>query len=104
LGDAKEDWTILRAFSGAIGKTLPYDNIDALRNRMIEANPAFDALGEITPATWEALGAEGQMDGAPFVSPVENFYMTDPISRASITMARCTDVHAGGTEKTGTDG
>ena len=45
------------------------------------------------------------MDAAPFVSPVRNFYMTDPISRASLTMAECTRLLAGGAKgMTGTDG
>jgi NADH-quinone oxidoreductase subunit G len=104
LGEAKEDWAIIRAFSAVIGKTLPYDALDAVRARMVEANPNFAALDEITPARWEDFGAAGDMAPAPFVSPVDNFYMTDPISRASITMAQCTEMLAGNGEKTGTDG
>jgi NADH-quinone oxidoreductase subunit G len=104
LGEAKEDWAILRAFSGVIGKTLPYDSVNALRQRMIEANPVFGALDEVTPASWEAFGAEGKMDDVDFVSPVQNFDMTDPISRASITMARCTELLSPQQGKTGTDG
>ncbi|MDX1484372.1 MAG: NADH-quinone oxidoreductase subunit NuoG [Alphaproteobacteria bacterium] len=104
LGQAKEDWAILRAASAVLGKTLPYDSIDALRARMGDANPIFAALDEITSAPWQAFGAAGDMDPAPFLSPVENFYMTDPISRASITMARCTEMLAGDGRKTGTDG
>jgi NADH-quinone oxidoreductase subunit G len=44
------------------------------------------------------------MDNAPFVSPINNFYMTDPISRASVTMAQCAETYLKQTEKTGTDG
>ncbi|MEE8084195.1 MAG: hypothetical protein V3T46_03135, partial [Alphaproteobacteria bacterium] len=60
--------------------------------------------GAIVPAPWAEFGAAGDMDPAPFVTPIDNFYMTDPISRASVTMARCTEMLAGGGEKTGTDG
>jgi NADH-quinone oxidoreductase subunit G len=104
LGDAKEDWAILRAFSGVIGKTLPYDSLDELRTRMIGDNASLGALDAIVPAAWDEFGEAGEMDPAPFASPVANFYMTDPISRASITMAKCTETLAAGGERTGTDG
>ena len=103
-GDAKEDWAIIRAISAVLGKTLPYDSLDALRDRIVDANAVFGELDAVTPARWEDFGAAGDMDGASFVSPIDNFYMTDPISRASITMAQCTEMSAGGREKTGTDG
>ncbi len=104
LGDAKEDWAILRAFSAVIGKTLPYDSLDQLRTRMIGDTPSLGALDAIVPAPWEEFGEAGEMDAAPFTSPVANFYMTDPISRASVTMAKCTEMRAAGGERTGTDG
>jgi len=103
-GEAKEDWAIIRAFSAACGKTLPYDSLDALRARMVEANPGFGEPGTIVPAPWAEFGVAGDMDPVPFASPIDNFYMTDPISRASVTMARCTEMLAGGGENTGTDG
>jgi len=104
-GDAREDWTILRALSAALGKTLPYDDIGALRGRMEEIRPGFADIGAVEPAGWQGFGADGAMDAEPFVSPVENFYMTDAISRASEIMAECTRVILGrGTGKTGTDG
>ncbi len=87
-----------------IGKTLPYDSLDALRARMAEANPVFDAIDEAIPAEWQGFGEGGPIDPWPFASPVENFYMTDPISRASITMAQCSELHAASAGKTGTDG
>ena len=104
LGEAREDWAILRAFSGVIGKVLPYDDAGALRARMAEVNPVFGALDAVTPAPWGPFGEEGGMSDAPFVSPVANYYMTDPISRASETMARCTEVLRPAHGKTGTHG
>ena len=104
-GEAREDWTILRALSAHLGCTLPYDDIDAVRARMAEINSGFDDPDRVGAAPWGAFGAAGAMDAAPFASPVANFYMTDPISRASETMAECTRLligtHIG---KTGTDG
>ena len=105
-GEAREDWTILRALSEVVGKRLPYDNLGELRQRLIEANPVFAAVDQTEAAAWGAFGQDGAMDAAPFVSPIGNFYMTDPISRASETMAECTEAFGLGASKgaTGTDG
>ena len=88
-GDAREDWTIVRALSAALGVALPYDDLPALRRRMAESCPHFDRVDEAVPAEWGAFGAEGPLDPAPFAPPIRNYYMTDPISRASETMAQC---------------
>jgi NADH-quinone oxidoreductase subunit G len=104
-GDAREDWTIIRALSEALGKKLPYDSLRQLRSRMVEINSNFLNVDKATPATWHPFGTEGAVDPAPFASSVENFYMTDPISRASETMARCTDSFVRDQQgKTGTHG
>lgn len=91
VGDAREDWAIVRALSGALDLTLPYDNIDAVRVRMAELSPTFTSLNVPTKAEWVDFGKAGNMKPEGFVSPVRNFYMTDPISRASVTMAKCTE-------------
>ncbi len=104
-GEAREDWKIVRALSETLGRKLPYDDLARLRARMAEVNPVFAAPGEIVPADWAAFGTPGEMDPAPFASPIKNFYMTDPVSRASETMARCTETFiTPRTRKTGTDG
>ncbi|PKR59598.1 NADH-quinone oxidoreductase subunit NuoG [Thalassospira lohafexi] len=90
-GDAREDWAIVRALSGALDKTLPYNNIDAVRARMVELSPTFASLNVPTKAEWTDFGKAGEMKSDGFMSPVRNFYMTDPISRASVTMAKCTE-------------
>ncbi len=57
----------------------------------------------IERAAWIAFGEDGELDEAPFELPIENFYMTDPISRASETMAACTQTFLGAEERrTGT--
>jgi NADH-quinone oxidoreductase subunit G len=105
-GDAREDWAIIRALSEALGKTLPYDNLRDIRAGLIAANPIFAHIDEIVPAQWGAFGTEGTIDTAPFVYPIADFYRTDPISRASPTMAACVaaieEKHGEPPRKTGT--
>ena len=90
-GEAREDWAILRALSDVLGKPLPYDSLPSLRTRLGRTNPVFDTRDEVRPAEWRRAAPVGRIDHAPFVSPVSNYYMTDPISRASETMAVCTE-------------
>ena len=105
-GEAREDWKVVRALSDALGRKLPYDTLAQLRRRMAEANPAFAAPGRITRAAWGAFGVSGALSSRAFANPIGNFYMTDPISRASETMAECTAtfVTPPGARHTGTAG
>jgi NADH-quinone oxidoreductase subunit G len=105
-GDAREDWTILRAFSDVIGKKLPYDTLDALRRRMVEAAPHFANIEQVTPAEWGAFGKDGPLGEDPFkVSSRDTYFLTNPICRASKTMAKCTEAMLGVEgEATGTHG
>ena len=104
-GDAREDWTIIRALSGVIGKALPFDSLSALRKQMQEAGPHFTRLDDPEKANWGEFGDVGAMDADPFKSSISNFYMTDPISRASETMAKCTQEFVNNAdEATGTNG
>jgi len=104
-GDAREDWTIIRALSEALGHRLPYDNLGELRQRLVKEYPQFAAVDQIAAADWGEFGKSGDLDPMPFRGAIENFYMTDPISRASETMAECTEVFVlGRREATGTDG
>jgi len=103
-GEAKEDWAILRALSEKLGKPLGYDNLDQLRAKLYQANKRFQRLNAIEAATWEAFGKAGSTDAKPFESPIANYYMTDPISRASATMAECTEAFVSPKKKTGTHG
>jgi len=105
LGEAREDWAVLRALSQVLGKLLPYDNLTQLRRQLFEANPRFQRLDSVEPAAWGNFGREGPVQATAFRSPITNFYMTDPISRASETVAKCTETYvAGGVEATGTYG
>ncbi len=88
-GEAREDWAILRALSGALGRPLPFDSLPELRARMRAAHPLFGEIDRIVPAEWGSFGEAGPVESAPFRYPIADFYRTDPVSRASPTMARC---------------
>jgi NADH-quinone oxidoreductase subunit G len=103
-GDAKEDWKILRALSEAIGKKLPLDTLSQVRARMAEIAPQLVDIDVIRPAPWQGVGRAGKFLASPFKSPIEDFYRTDPISRASLTMAECSALHAADEKGTGTHG
>jgi len=103
-GEAREDWKILRALSEALGRKLGYDTLGQLRRHLVEVNPVFGGEEQLVRAAWGAFGREGKLDPAPFAYPVADFYRTDPISRASPTMAQCAASIAGESERTGTHG
>jgi NADH-quinone oxidoreductase subunit G len=95
-GEAKEDWAILRALSDVAGRRLPYDDVDGVRRAIIAQAPHFAARDKAPahkgadPAIWNAIGTAGPVDRQrPLVSPIADFYLTNPIARASATMAEC---------------
>ena len=91
-GEAKEDWAIIRALSERVGKKLSYDNLSQVRQRMLEVNSIFSEINKISETDWGEFGKRGVIKEGEFIQPIENFYMTDVISRASATMAECTEV------------
>ena len=103
-GEAREDWTIIRALSKVLGHKLGYDNLAELRAQMTEAHPSLAGDGTITAANWSPQGKPGKVDSAPFQDSQVSFYMTDPICRASVTMAKCAALAGAPEGKTGTDG
>ncbi|MES2497741.1 MAG: NADH-quinone oxidoreductase subunit NuoG [Pseudomonadota bacterium] len=86
-GDAREDWAILRALSDVLGHKLPFDSFDALRAAMIAEVPALGVEG-LAAYPWSAPTLAAQASG-PVGYPVKDFYLTNPIARASDTMRRC---------------
>ncbi|PXA94347.1 NADH-quinone oxidoreductase subunit G [Caulobacter sp. D4A] len=93
-GEAKEDWSILRALSEVLGAKLPYDSLDQLRAKLFADHPTFgqiDFAPGSVPTVFDlaAVGGEGDVSEAPFESPVKAFHLTNPIARASVTMAEC---------------
>jgi NADH-quinone oxidoreductase subunit G len=92
-GEAREDWRILRALSGAVGHPLPFDTLRELRRRMWQAFPILAEPDQVVRASWEAFGEPGPVDPTAFTYPITDFYRTDPISRASVTMAQCSEIY-----------
>jgi NADH-quinone oxidoreductase subunit G len=87
-GEAREDWTIFRALSAVLGHALPYDDIAGLRARIAAEWPHL-AGGE-TPATKiSAPAADAPRPQGGFVPAFGSYYLTNPIARASETMAAC---------------
>ncbi|HAH08942.1 MAG TPA: NADH-quinone oxidoreductase subunit G, partial [Alphaproteobacteria bacterium] len=101
-GDAREDWTILRALSEHLGAVLQYDTLEQLRAAMLQdaphiahkdlapANPGAD------PTIWTRIGEEGAIDGTPLKAAIHDFYLTNAIARASQTMAECSRTYGRG--------
>ncbi|WP_108837597.1 NADH-quinone oxidoreductase subunit NuoG [Tateyamaria sp. Alg231-49] len=85
-GEAKENWAILRALSGEMGATLPYDSITALRSAIVKAHPHLGDIDVVAENTGAAL-EQGKMESGALTSPITDFYLTNPIARASQLMA-----------------
>jgi NADH-quinone oxidoreductase subunit G len=91
-GDAREDWTILRALADALGVSVGFDDFAELRAAMTAEVPALGVEGL---ANYGALPKPGKGAAPPKVSaarityPIKDFYLTNPIARASLTMQRC---------------
>ena len=98
-GDAREDWSILRALSDPLGVRLSYDSLTQLRAALAAAHPdlvRFDAVVAADPAALVGLSAVvGSVDKAPFGASVQDFYLTNPIARASRVMAECSALAQG---------
>ena len=85
-GEAKENWAILRALSGEMDATLPYDSLAALRQAIVKAHPHLGDIDVVAENTGDAL-PKGKIEGGTLASPITDFYLTNPIARASQLMA-----------------
>ncbi|WP_447909735.1 NADH-quinone oxidoreductase subunit NuoG [Brevundimonas bullata] len=89
-GDAKEDWAIIRALSERVGHKLPFDTLEQLRTKLMGDHPTFGRIDYLAPAASfdvAGLGAKGDLGDVAFVSTIVDPYLTNPIARASETMA-----------------
>ncbi|MBO6636464.1 MAG: NADH-quinone oxidoreductase subunit G [Roseitalea sp.] len=95
-GDAREDWAILRALSDVVGHRLPFDSLGQLRAKLFETHPHFANVGAIEPGLASDIRAlakkGGRLGKSAFASPVKDFYLTNPIARASAVMAECSSL------------
>jgi NADH-quinone oxidoreductase subunit G len=98
-GEAKEDWAIFRALSAVLGMALPFNSLRALRAAMYAEFPHLAQIDQIAPAgidgTRDLAGRATKTESATLTSPVGDFYMTNPIARASAIMAECSQMQAG---------
>jgi NADH-quinone oxidoreductase subunit G len=85
-GDAKENWAILRALSAEVGETLPWDTLGQLRAALIALVPHLELIDQVPENDWQAEPADNLGD-ASFRNAVKDFYLTNPIARASTLMA-----------------
>ncbi|MBV9548858.1 MAG: NADH-quinone oxidoreductase subunit G [Alphaproteobacteria bacterium] len=94
-GEAKEDWAILRALSEVLGAKLPYDTRAALVAAIEKDAPHFAGIGaapvhaDVSAATWGSVGENGPLSSAPLGHAIADYYLTNPVARASETMAQC---------------
>ncbi len=98
-GEAREDWAIIRALSEVLSRKLPYNSLGALRQVIFKAVPhlmRIDRIEAANPADIGKLASRGgSLEKAPFKSSVEDFYLTNPIARASAVMAECSRLASG---------
>ena len=93
-GDARDDWSIIRALSAVLDVTLGFDDHNQLRAALINAAPVFGLADDLTETAFKAVGGKGQIKSTSLKYAMgegtdTSFYMTCPISRSSVTMAEC---------------
>jgi NADH-quinone oxidoreductase subunit G len=88
-GEAREDWTILRALSDVLGKTLPFDNLTQLRAAVAAQVPRLGVAGLSPVDPLPAFAGAAPEVSGEIVYPIEDFYLTNPIARSSPTLQRC---------------
>ena len=93
-GDAREDWAILRALSDVIGAKLGFDSLADLRKALYAAHPHFARIDAIEGGAINIANA-GALGTGAFTSAVDDFYLTNPIARASAVMAECSALAKG---------
>ncbi len=96
-GDAREDWAILRALSEALGRPLPWNSLAELQTALYKVAPHLQRLDQLTqadPADLAPTLTTGTISGEPFRSPMTDFYLSNPIARASRTMGECSALNA----------
>jgi NADH-quinone oxidoreductase subunit G len=98
-GEAREDWAIIRALSDVLGRTLGYDSLAALRQAMFKVVPHLMRIDQIEAGDSRAVknlaGRGGNIEKSPFKAAVDDYYLTNPIARASAVMAECSRLASG---------
>lgn len=90
-GDAREDWTILRALADALGVHVGFDSFAELQAKMIAAVPALGKEGLADFGPLPKADSAARFEGEIAAYPIKDFYLTNPIARASAVMQRCSE-------------
>ena len=85
-GEAKENWAILRALSGELGAVLPWDSLAVLRKALVAAHPHLGDIDVVATNDWQPLPVKAPAK-ATFRNAIKDFYLTNPVARASEVMA-----------------
>jgi NADH-quinone oxidoreductase subunit G len=101
-GQARDDWAIIRALAEALDKNLPYDTLEQVRERLAETGEWFLAVDAAVAAEWGEFGEPGDLRDEPFAPVIKNYYLTNPVCRASVTMAECAATFGVRSAETGT--
>jgi NADH-quinone oxidoreductase subunit G len=99
-GDARDDWAVLRALSGALAKALPFDSLGELRKMLYAQCPHLRQIGAIAQADGAAAvdalaSLDAALSDAPYVSSESDFYLSNAIARASRVMGECSELARG---------
>jgi NADH-quinone oxidoreductase subunit G len=94
-GDAREDWTIIRALSEHLRAKLPFDSLPELRAALYKAHPHLGAIDQVKPGDAKdieklANQKAGPLSKEPFGQAVDDYYQTNPVARSSAVMAELT--------------
>lgn len=96
-GEAREDWAIIRALSDVLGHKLPFDSLAQLRAKLYAEHPHLAHVDQIGAGSADDVAKAAKLGGKlrkePFGVTVEDFYLTNPIARASAVMAECSALH-----------
>mgnify|MGYP003113135858 FL=1 len=85
-GQAKENWAILRALSAELDAKLPFDSLAALRKALVADVPHLGDIDQVAENDWKPV-AQGTLGDSPFRPAIADFYLSNPIARASQLMA-----------------
>ncbi|AHX05060.1 NADH-quinone oxidoreductase subunit NuoG [Ehrlichia japonica] len=96
-GIAKEDWLIIKELSRYLKVNMQYDTLDCIRDKLSRLGEQFreENIGNLIPNKWTSINGSIILEkSSVFINKDFNFYMTNPISRASIIMADCVKAFA----------
>ena len=97
-GDAREDWTILRALADALGVSVVFNSFAELQAAMIAEVPALGEEGLADFGAMPKASAKARAEGTISAYPIKDFYLTNAIARASAVMQQCSAELLGGGE------